>query len=221
MLCDVGLNRRHHLLGLWVLTYLLHQCRVLHHGSVHSDVSVVVLVDERLGRLAVEERHVLGHGVAGLHVVIDRHQLVSVLDAKHLNHLAVQLGQVINLRRALGQLDHSLVLHDPLGHGRAVGVGHGDHGHQIVVAALGFTVTGRRVERVLLWGVVADDVAQQLELLLHGEVHPGLHRAHGLELALEQREGGTHRSIRTHVTHVHVGDRAQTTAFVGDLVQQG
>ena len=101
---------------------------------------IVILEDERLCRLAIEEAHVLADRVLGLDVVVDRNQLVGVLNAQNFKHLAVQLGQVVNLRRTLGQLNGRLVLHDPLRHGRAVRVGHRDHVHHVVVFLLDLAI---------------------------------------------------------------------------------
>ena len=220
VLSDVGHHGGHHGLGLWVLADQLHHLGVLGRGHVHLNVGGVVLVLERLDRLHVQDVHVLADGVAGLHVVVDGHELVSVLDAQHLDHLAVQLGQVINLRGLGGQLDHSLVLHDPLGHRGAVGVRHGDHVHHVVVLLERHAAAGDGLERIRIWGVVADDALEELELLLHRVVHTRLHGRHGLELALQQGQRGTHRSIRTHIADLHVGDRAQTAGLHGDFLQQ-
>ena len=220
MLADMGHDLGLHLLSLWVLANLRHQQGVLHHGRVHSDVGVVVLVNERLGGLAIQERHVLRDRIAWLHVVLDWHQLVRVLHAQHLDHLAVELRQVINLGGLRGQLDDRLVLHDPLRHGGAVGIGHGDHVHHVVVFLLGLGVAALWGVGVLARGVVADDVLEELELLLHRVVHTRLHGRHGFELALKDGQCGAHGRVGAHVADLHVRNRAQPAGFVGDLVEQ-
>jgi hypothetical protein len=93
----------------------------LHERLVGSDVRVVILVDERLDGLANQHVHVLADGVGGLDVVLGRDELVRVLYAQHLDHLTVQLRQVVYLRRLLRHLQHSLVLHHALRHGELLG----------------------------------------------------------------------------------------------------
>jgi hypothetical protein len=209
----VGLNLRHHLLSLGVLANLSSHQRVLHQRHVNGDVGVVVLVDERLGWLTVQEGHVLRHWIAWLHVVFNRNQLVCVANTQHFNHLAVQLRQVVNLRGRLGQLNHSLVLHDPLSHGRAVWVRHWNDFHHVVVFALDHRVTTLRVVLVLAWRVVANDVLEELELLLHGEMHTRLHGAHSFKLTFKQSKRSSNRRVGTHVADLHVGNRAKASAF--------
>ena len=146
---------------------------------MYRNVCFVVLVDERLRGLAIEERHVLRDRIARFLVVVHRHQLVGVLHAEHLNHLTVQMWEVINLRCALGQLDDRLVLHDPLSHGRTVGVRHGDNFYEVVVRLLRFTIATLGCVVVIFRGVVTDDFFEELELLLHRVVDPRLYGRHG------------------------------------------
>ena len=214
------LNLGHHLLSLRVLANLCCHQRVLHQAHVHSNVGVVILVDESLGGLAVQEGHVLGHGVAWLHVVFNWHKLFCVAHTQHFDHLTVQLRQVVNLRGRLRELDDSLILHDPLSHGRAVRIGHWNHFHDVIVLALGHGISTLRGVLVFAWRVVADDVLQKLELLLHGVMHASLNGAHRLELALKQCQSGAHRSIGPHVADLHVGNRTEASAFFCDAIKQ-
>ena len=181
----------------------------------------MVLVEERFDWLAFEHCHVLGHWVAGLLVVRQGHELVGILDTQHLEHPTVQLGQVVNLRGHLSHLDHSLVLHNALTHGRGIGVAHGDDVDVCVVFPLGFA-WGIAVWVVVVVRVcvVLDDVGQQVQLLLEAVVHTCLHGRHDLELALEQSQCCAHRSLRRHVADLHVRCCCEATAFVHDLVQQ-
>ena len=188
---------------------------------MNLDVGLMVLVEERLDRLAFEHRHVLGHGVAWLHVVRQGHELVGILDTQHLEHPTVQLGQVVNLRSHLRHLDHSLVLDNTLAHGGRVGVAHGDDVDVGVVFPFGFA-WGIAVWVVVVVRVcvVLDYVGQQVQLLFEAVVHPCLHGRHDLELALEQGQCGAHRRLCAHVRHFHIGCCCEATALVNDLVQQ-
>jgi hypothetical protein len=136
VLIDVRHRRRLDSLRLWVLANDLHDLGVLHRSHVHTEVSLMVLLHERLDRFARQNVLVLLHWVRRRLVVLYRHQLVGVLDTQHLNHLTVKKGQVIQLRCTLGQLQHCLVLHDFLRHGCGVGVGHRDNVHHVVVGTL-------------------------------------------------------------------------------------
>ena len=187
---------------------------------MHSDVGIVVLIDERFDRLAIQERHVLADRITRLHIICDGHQLLCVLDTQNLQHLTVQLRQVINLWGTLCQLDRSLVLHDPLRHRCAVGIADRNNLHQSVVAALGPTVATGRVILIVLRCVVPNDRSQQLELLLHRSVYPRLNRTHGLQRALKQRQGSAHRGVTRHISDLHVTDGPQTPRLICDLVQQ-
>ena len=95
-----------------------------HQGLVVTryELAKLILEDKRFGRLASQEGHVLRHRIAWCLVIICRHKFLSVLNAKHLNHLTVQNWEVVNLRRTLSQLNDCLVLHDPLSHRRTVGI---------------------------------------------------------------------------------------------------
>ena len=84
MLSDVSLNSCLHLLRHRVLTHSCSDHGVLHKRAVDSDVRIMVLVDERFGRLAFEERHVLTDRVDSHHVIRDWHELRSVLDTQNL-----------------------------------------------------------------------------------------------------------------------------------------
>ena len=90
VLVDVRHHRRLHLLSHRVLTHDLHNLRILHSCLVHSNVSLMILLDKRLDRFASQNILVLLHRVGRGLIVLNRYQLVSVLDAKHLNHLTMQ-----------------------------------------------------------------------------------------------------------------------------------
>ena len=173
---------------------------------MRGDVRVMVLVNKRFDGLAVQERHVLAERVARLHVIVDGHQLVSVLDTQHLQHLAVQVRQVINLWGLLAELDRRLVLHDPLGHRGAVRIADRYDLHHVVVGLLGPHIPAVRGVRVILRGVLADDGFEEFELLAHAPVDPCLHRRHQLELALQKSQRGTHRGLGGHVADLHISN---------------
>lgn len=119
------------------MTHHLHELRILHSGHVYADMSLVILLKERLHRLAHHDVHVLGHRIHRLHVILHRDNLVGVLHAQNLDHLTVQVREVVYLRSGLGQLMHSLILHNPLRHRGRVGVRDRDHLNLIVVRLLG------------------------------------------------------------------------------------
>ena len=163
MLSNVRRQSRLNLLGLGVLPHVHHDRRVLHHRAVHRKVRGVVLRHERFGRLAFEDRHVLGDRVFWLLVIRQRHQLVGVLDAQHLQHVAVQLRQVIYVWRHLRHLNDGLILHNALRHCGRIGIADGNDVDVVVVAALGFgPLIAIGLVGVVLVRVVPDDVAQQL-----------------------------------------------------------
>ena len=179
----LGNVRLHGCLDHWclgVLTNQLHDNRVLHGHRVHLDVRLVVLVEERFERFSFECGHVLRHRVSGFLVVRQGHKLVCVLDAQHLQHLTVQLGQVVDVRGHLRHLDDSLVLHNPLAHGGSVGVAHRDDVNVLVIRLLG--ASGGFVWVVVVLGVcvVPNQPSQQLQLLFEAVVQPGLDSRHHL-----------------------------------------
>ena len=122
MFRDVRHACGHHLLCLGVLPHDSHDLGILRHRHMHLNVRLMVLEDERLEWLALQDVHVLRNWILGLHVVWQRHELLGVLDTQNVQHGTVQLREVVNLRGHLRHLDHSLILHNPLAHGRSVGV---------------------------------------------------------------------------------------------------
>jgi hypothetical protein len=217
----VRLQRHHDLLRLRVLADGLGDHGVLHKRHVGGDMGIVVLVDERLDRLADERIHVLADRIGRFRVVLGRNKFVGILDAKHLDHLAMKLREVVNLRSLLRHLQHRLVLHDALGHGAAVRITDGDHVHHHVVHLASTHFASVRLICVLRRGVLGHDRLEHLELLLHGVVDPSLHRSHGLEGPLKERQRGSDRGVSRHVGDVHVTDSAQAPPFRRDLVQEG
>ena len=220
MLCDV---RLHGCLDHWCLGVLadqLHDDRVLHGHRVHLDVCLVVLVEERLERFSFECGHVLRHRVFGFLVVRQGHKLVCVLDAQHLQHLAVQLGQVVDVRGHLCHLDDGLVLHNPLAHGGCVGVAHRDDVNVAVVFLLCAAVGLVWVVVVLGVCVVPNQPGQQLQLLLEAVVQPGLNCRHHLQLALKDGQGSAHGRLCAHVRDLHVRRGSKASAFLHDRAQQ-
>ena len=220
MLSDVRLQGSSQLLRLWVLTQLRGDHRVLHHHVVHGDVCVVVLVQERLDGLELEDVLVLGDRVDGLLVFFQRHDLLGVLDAQNRQHPPVKLRQVVNLRSHLRHLDGGLELNDALRQRGSVGIADGDHVHQVVVALLGTLRSVLGIVGVVRVRVVADQVLQELELLLEREVRTGLDSGEDFELAFEQRQGRTHGRLRRHVGHLHVCGGSEATAFLNNIPQQ-
>ena len=93
------LHRCHQHLSLRVLAHLLHDHRVLHERIVRRNMRVVVLIDKRLHGFTLEHRHVLAYRITRLLVVLDRNQVLAILNTKYLDHLPVQVWQVVDLRR--------------------------------------------------------------------------------------------------------------------------
>ena len=220
VLVDVRHGCGHDHLSLRVHLHELLNLRILYRGHVRLDVRLMVLLNERLDRLHRQQVLVLLHGVRGHHVVFNRHQLGGVLDAQHLDHLAVQQGQVVELRSSLSQLKCSLILHDLLRHRGCVRVADRDHLHHVVVRPLGLGSALFRLVAIVLGGVVGNDALEEFELLLHREVHPSLHSAHHLERTLQQRQSRAHRSLSGHVAHTHIASGRERPTLVDDAIKQ-
>ena len=220
MLADVGHCCGLNLLRQGVLANERGHLGVLHASHVNSNVGLVVLLDKRLDRLAVDQVHVLLHGVHRFLVVLDRHQLVGVLDAQHVQHLTVQERQVVNLRGHLRELNDRLVLHHALRQCGCVGVRDGDDLDmaEVRLACVRLGVLDLVVVRVVR--VVAHDGREHLEFLLEREVHTGLNGRHHLEGPLQNGQRGAHRCIGRHVGDLCVRRRGKATAFLDDLVHE-
>ena len=220
MLVDVSHHRHDLLLASGVhLRHLLHH-RALDERCMGGHMCVVVLLNKRFQGLAGKHVLVLLHRVHGNGIVVDRHQLGCVLDPQDLDHLAVQKGQVIQLRCSLGKLKNCLVRDDLLRHRGCVGVRHGDHVHHIVVFSLGGATTIDWLVRILVWRVVGDDDLQELELLLHRCVDARLNRRHDLESPLQNGQCCAHGGLAGHVADLHVATGRKGSAFLHDLIEQ-
>ena len=198
----LGNMRLHGRLDHWCLGVLanqLHDYGVLHGHRVHLDVRLVVLVEECLEWFALERGHVLCHRVFGFLIVRQGHELVCVLDAKHLQHLAVQLGQVVDVRGHLCHLDDRLVLHNPLAHSGRVGVAHRDDVNVFVILLLGAAVGFVWVVVILGVCVVPNQPGQKLQFLFETVVQPGLNSGHHFQLALKDGQGCAHGRLCAHV----------------------
>ena len=114
VLSNVRLHGGHQRLGLRVLADQLHNQRILNCGCVNLDVGFVVLVGKGLQRLAHQHVLVLRHWVGRLLVGFQRHQLVRIFDTQDVEHLTVQLRQVIDLGGLLSHLHDGLVLNNTL-----------------------------------------------------------------------------------------------------------
>ena len=182
----------------------------------------MVLVDERLDWLAVDDVHILGHRVTWLHLIaiLERHELLSVLDAKYFKHLTVQIGQVIKLWRALCELQNCLILHDFLCHRRSVGVADRDNSDHVIVRLFSHTATFDWLVAICRWRIVADDTFKKPELLLHRIVDARLDSRHGLECALKDCQCGPDRGLARHVADLHISSACEATAFFYDGTQK-
>ena len=98
MLGDVRCHGVHDGTGKRGLTDHLLNLRVLCGGHVDGDVRRMILIEERLDGLLLEDGHVFADGVFRLDVIGQLDDVISVLDAEHLQHLPVQLAHVIELR---------------------------------------------------------------------------------------------------------------------------
>ena len=99
MLHDVSVCRSHDGLRVGVLSDDSRHLRILHRSHMYLQMRFVILIHKRLRRLAHQNRHVLRHRVQRLGLRHVRHELLSVLDAKGLDHLPVQHGEVIDSGR--------------------------------------------------------------------------------------------------------------------------
>ena len=222
MLHDVSLHRRHHALCLRVLPHKLSDLRVLQRRGMHRYVRIMVLWEERFDRFAVENVDILTNRIDRLLLVsIHRHKFVRVLNTENLQHLPVQVGEVVNLRSALGHLHDGLVLHNLLGHSGGVRVADGDNGNKVVVALLGLRSAFLGLVRVLVGGVVADDILKKPELLLHRVVDARLNGRHHLQSTFEDGEGRANRRISRHIRHLEVCSARKTPPFVHDGAEEG
>ena len=206
--------------GLGVLPNAGRNQRVLHHRHVHRNVRLMVLVEERFNRVTLEERHVLGHRVTRLLVFWQGHKFVGVFDAQNLQHVAVQLGHVVDVRRSLCHLHDRLILDDPLAHSSRVGVADGNHVYMVVVFLLGGCAPNVGLVVVRWLRVVTDDCRQQPQLLLERVVQSGLNRRHNLELALQQGQRSAYRRLTGHVANLHVRRGREPTTFLNNVVEQ-
>ena len=129
--------------------------------------------------------------------------------------------QVVDLGCLLRQLHRRLVLHHPLAHGGCVRVAYWDDlGIRIVTALSLCALLALGIVRIVLVGVVPDDLAQELQLLLHRVVDASLHRRHDLQLPLKQGQGRAHGRLRTHVRDIHVCGTGKPPSLIDDLIQQ-
>ena len=178
MLCNMRHHGPLHLWSFGVLSHkLLHQ-RIVNHRHVHLDMRIVILVHKRLHWLHAQHRHVLGHWVFWLLVVWQRDQLVWILNAKNLQHPAVQLWQVVNVRSHLRHLNDRLVLHDTLRHRGSIWVAHRNNVYVLVVLVASGTCAVFWIKVVIWVCVVTNDDRQQAQLLFECVVQTGLYSRH-------------------------------------------
>ena len=222
MFRDVRLHSRHHSLRVGVLTHKLRYLGVLHRVHVHLNMCFMVLVDKRLDWLAVDDVHVLRHRVTRLHVVtvLERYELLGVLDPKHFKHLAMQVWHIIKLRCTLRELQNCLILHDLLCHRRSVRVADRDDRDHVIVRFLGLAAAFFWLVAIRFWRIIRDDNFEELELLLHRIVDACLNSRHGLERALKDRQRGTDRGLARHVRDLQISRRGEATAFLYDGTQK-
>ena len=222
MLLDMRRHGSHDLLRHRALTHQLLNLGVLNSSHVDGDMRLVILVDERLDWLAVDDVHVLADRVTRLAVLVvrERHKLACVLNPKHLKHLTVQVGHVVNLRRTLRQLNNCLILHNLLRHSGSVRVAYRQHIDVVVVRLLGLAAAFFRLVAVRLWRIISDDGLEELELLLHRVVDARLHRRHHLEAALKDSQCRAHRGVCRHISDLKVRHTGEPPAFLHDGSQQ-
>ena len=187
---------------------------------MNLQMRLMILIDERLGRLTVHDVHVLSHRVFRLGVLRGRDDLVRVLDTQRLNHLPMQILHVVDVWRSLRQLQHRLVLHDLLRHRSRVRITDRDDIHIIVVSLFGLAITDLWLVRILIRGIVTDDRSEEFELLLHRVVDASLNRCHDLENPLKHSEGRANRSLRGHVADLEIRHCSEATTILDHLVHQ-
>jgi len=157
----------HHLLSRRVLPHRLHNHRILHERCMSRNVCVMILIDKRLRRFSPQERHVLTDRITRCHVVINRHELLSILHTQHFNHLPMQNWKVVNLRCLSRQLHYSLILHDALSHRRTIGITDRYNFNHVVICLHRLWITCYWVVVVARGRVISNDVLKELELLFH------------------------------------------------------
>ena len=119
-----------------------------------------------------------------------------------------------------GQLNHSLILHDPLGHRAGVRVTDRNHLNDVVISLLGLAVPTLGVVLILAGRIVPDDSLEQFEFLLHGVMDTGLNGSHGLQGSFQNCQGCTHGGLGTHIADLHVRDGTQSASLFCDLIEQ-
>ena len=205
-------------LCIGVLPNGLHHYRVLGQGHVHRHVRLVVLVEERLDRFHLENCHVLPDRIDRLHVFWQRHKFGGVLYPQNLQHIAVQLGHVVNVRRRLGHLHDRLILHNPLAQSGCVGVADRDYVHMVVVFFLGFFSAFFWRVVVVRVRVVPNNRRQKPQFLFERVVQPRLNRRHHLQTTLKNCQRSAHRGVGRHVACLHIRRGRKVAPFLDDLI---
>ena len=87
MFHKMRLKRLHHHLRLRII---LHHGRchgVIHKRLMHRDMGLVVLLNERLGRITLNHQHVFRHWISGDESFIRLHNFISVSYTHNTQHL--------------------------------------------------------------------------------------------------------------------------------------
>ena len=137
MLHDMGLCRLLNGLRLWVLTHNLSQFGVLQGGLMHSQMCFVILLNKRFNGLNIENIHILCHRICRFLIVFNNNDLIRILNTHHLQHLAVQFREIVNLRSHLGQLNSCLILNNPLRHRTSVWICYRNDVNHVVIRLFG------------------------------------------------------------------------------------
>ena len=95
---------------------------VLYRRHMNRNVGLVILIGKSLYRTAVDKVFVFGHGIGGPDIALVGDDLLDIPHPHDFQHLPVQFRHVVHLGGLRGQLHRRLILHDPLGHCRGIGI---------------------------------------------------------------------------------------------------
>ena len=178
------------------------------------DMRLVILNLISLGRLHVRQVHVLRDGIQQRGIILFGDDLLHILDAKDFQHLSMQLGQVVELRRLGGELDCSLILHHSLRHGGRIRIGDRDHVNAVVEVRPLAPLNRSEINLVAIRSAVANDANQDRELILKRCVESGLDSRHHLHRPFHDGKRCAYRRLRIDISNLSISNRSETTTIL-------
>ena len=178
MLHDMCLNCSLHLLTVCHILKRLRHLGIVKQIDMDRHVRHMILEDKRFSFAAFHKTHVLRYRVGRLGFFTLRNQLINIFNAHRLQHLPVQIWQVIYLWVLLRHLYRCLILHNPLCHRCRIGVTYRTNLDVAVIffAAVGFIICADNV--VTFITRLTNNIRKQLQLCIERMIHTALHRTH-------------------------------------------